>query len=249
MSYPTAARHEIETMTHKIYESPAAALEGILFDGMTIMSGGFGLSGNPESLIPEIVKAGTRNLTVISNNCGATGFGLWQLLDKRQITKMISSYIGENKLFEELYLSGELALELSPQGTLAERIRAGGAGIPAFYTKTGVGTMVAEGKPVETFDGERYVREAWLRADLAIVKAWRADPAGNLVFRKTARNFNPEMATAAGVTVAEVEEIVDAGALDPDAIHTPGIYVDRIVVSTINEKRIEKLTTRARTTP
>jgi 3-oxoacid CoA-transferase subunit A len=233
-------------MTGKIYESPAAALEGVLFDGMRIMSGGFGLSGNPESLIPEIAKAGTRNLTVISNNCGATGFGLWQLLDKRQITKMISSYIGENKLFEELYLSGELALELSPQGTLAERIRAGGAGIPAFYTKTGVGTVVAEGKPVETFEGESYVRETWLRADLAIVKAWRADPAGNLVFRKTARNFNPDMATAAGVTVAEVEEIVDAGALDPDAIHTPGIYVDRIVVSTINEKRIEKLTTRAR---
>jgi 3-oxoacid CoA-transferase subunit A len=235
-------------MNDKIYESPAAALEGVLFDGMTIMSGGFGLCGNPESLIPEIVKAGTRNITVISNNCGATGFGLWHLLDKRQIVKMISSYVGENKLFEELYLSGELSLELNPQGTLAERIRAGGAGIPAFYTKTGVGTVVAEGKPVETFEDESYLRETWLRADLAIVKAWRADPAGNLVFRKTARNFNPEMATAAAVTVAEVEEIVDAGALDPDAIHTPGIYVDRIVVSTINEKRIERLTTRSRTT-
>jgi 3-oxoacid CoA-transferase subunit A len=248
MSCPIAARHEKAPMTEKIYESPAAALEGVLFDGMTIMSGGFGLSGNPESLIPEIVKAGTRNLTVISNNCGATGFGLWQLLDKRQIAKMISSYIGENKLFEELYLSGELALELSPQGTLAERIRAGGAGIPAFYTKTGVGTVVAEGKPVETFEGERYVREAWLRADLAIIKAWRADPAGNLVFRKTARNFNPEMATAAAVTVAEVEEIVEVGQLDPDAIHTPGIYVQRLILGQNYEKRIEQRTVRQRET-
>ncbi len=233
-------------MKSKIYDSPAAALEGLLFDGMTIMSGGFGLSGNPESLIPEVRASGVKGLTVISNNAGADGFGLWMLLDSRQVTKMIASYVGENKLFEQQYLSGELDLELNPQGTLAERIRAGGAGIPAFYTKTGVGTVVAEGKPVETFEGEDYVRETWLRADLSIVKAWRADPAGNLMFRKTARNFNPVMATAGRMTVVEVEEIVPAGSLDPDSIHTPGIYVDRIVQSTVNEKRIEKLTTRAR---
>jgi 3-oxoacid CoA-transferase subunit A len=230
----------------KIFASPRAALEGLLFDGMTIMSGGFGLSGNPESLIPEIRAAGVGGLTVISNNAGADGFGLWMLLESRQVKKMISSYVGENKLFEQQYLSGELELELNPQGTLAERIRAGGAGIPAFYTKTGVGTVVAEGKPVETFEGEDYVRETWLRADLSIIKAWRADPAGNLMFRKTARNFNPNMATAGKTTVVEVEEFVPEGALDPDAVHTPGIYVDRIVLSTINEKRIEKLTTRPR---
>ena len=233
-------------MASKIYDSPKAALDGILFDGMTIMSGGFGLSGNPESLIPEIRASDVKGLTVISNNAGADGFGLWMLLESRQIRKMISSYVGENKLFEQQYLSGELELELNPQGTLAERIRAGGAGIPAFYTKTGVGTVVAEGKPVETFEGERYLRETWLRADLAIIKAWRADTAGNLMFRKTARNFNPNMATAAKVTVAEMEEIVDAGTFDPDCVHTPGIYVDRIVKSTINEKRIEKLTTSPR---
>ena len=231
-------------MPNKVYPSPRAALEGVLFDGMTIMSGGFGLSGNPESLIPAIRDAGTKELTVISNNCGADGFGLWMLLANGQIRKMISSYIGENKLFEQLYLSGKLELELNPRGTLAERIRAGGAGIPAFYTRTGVGTVVAEGKPVEEFDGELYVRETRLRADLAIVKAWRADPAGNLMFRKTARNFNPNMATAAKVTIAEVEEIVEAGAFDPDSVHTPGIYVNRIVKSTTNQKLIEKLTTR-----
>jgi 3-oxoacid CoA-transferase subunit A len=231
---------------NKVYDTSAAALDGLLFNGMTIMSGGFGLSGNPESLIPEIRASGVRDLTVISNNAGADGFGLWMLLETRQIGKMISSYVGENKLFEQQYLSGELALELTPQGTLAERIRAGGAGIPAFFTKTGVGTVVAEGKPVESFDGEDYVRETWLRADLAIVKAWRADTAGNLMFRKTARNFNPVMATAGRVTVAEVEEIVPPGTFDADCIHTPGIYVDRIVKSTINEKRIEKLTTRNR---
>ena len=180
----------------RIYDSPALALEGVLFDGMTIMSGGFGLSGNPENLIPAIRAAGVRRLTVISNNCGADGFGLWTLLVNGQISKMISSYIGENKLFEQLYLSGELELELSPQGTLAERIRAGGAGIPAFYTRTGVGTLVAAGKPTEEFDGETYVREAWLKADLAIVKAWKGDTAGNLIYRKTARNFNPMMAKA-----------------------------------------------------
>jgi 3-oxoacid CoA-transferase subunit A len=233
-----------KTVRGKIYPTPSDALEGLLFDGMSIMSGGFGLSGNPESLIPELRRSGVKNLTVISNNAGADGFGLWTLLQTRQIRKMISSYVGENKLFEQQYLAGELELELNPQGTLAERIRAGGAGIPAFYTKTGVGTVVAEGKPVETFEGESYVRETWLRADLALVKAWKADPAGNLMFRKTARNFNPVMATAAKVTVVEAEEIVAEGELDADAIHTPGIYVDRIVMSTINEKRIEKLTVR-----
>jgi 3-oxoacid CoA-transferase subunit A len=233
-------------MAKKIYDSPAAALEGALFDGMTIMSGGFGLSGNPESLIPVLRDAGVQRLTVISNNCGADGFGLWTLLANRQIARMISSYVGENKLFEQLYLSGELELELNPQGTLAERIRAGGAGIPAFYTRTGVGTVVAEGKPAEEFDGQLYIRETWLRADLAIVKAWRADPSGNLMFRKTARNFNPVMATAAKLTIVEAEEIVPAGTMDPDCIHTPGIYVDRIVLSTVNEKRIEKRTVRTR---
>jgi 3-oxoacid CoA-transferase subunit A len=233
----------------KIYPDPATALKGLLFDGMTIMSGGFGLSGNPESLLPEIRKAGVGGLTVISNNAGADGFGLWMLLESHQIATMIASYVGENKLFEQQYLSGELELELNPQGTLAERIRAGGAGIPAFYTKTGVGTVVAEGKPTEVFDGEEYIRETWLRADLALIKAWRADPAGNLMFRKTARNFNPNMATAAKVTVAEVEEIVPSGTFDPDCVHTPGIYVDRVVQSTINEKRIEKLTIRPREDP
>ena len=210
------------------------------------MSGGFGLVGNPESLIPEIKVSGVKDLTVISNNAGADGFGLWHLLESRQIRKMISSYIGENKLFEQQYLSGELELELNPQGTLAERIRAGGAGIPAFYTSTGVGTLVAEGKPHEQFGDQLYVREKWLRADLAIIKAWRGDPHGNLQFRKTARNFNPVMATASEVTVAEVEELVEAGTIDADCVHTPGIYVHRIVRSTINEKRIERLTVRAR---
>nr|WP_210324440.1 CoA transferase subunit A [Chelatococcus reniformis] len=230
----------------KIYDSPAAALDGVLFDGMTIMSGGFGLSGNPENLIPALRDAGTKDLTVISNNCGADGFGLWMLLNNGQIKKMISSYVGENKLFESLYLSGKLELELNPQGTLAERIRAGGAGIPAFYTKTGVGTVVAEGKPVEEFDGELYVRERWLRADLAIVKAWKADPEGNLIYRKTARNFNPMMATAAKVTIVEVEEIVEAGSLEPDCIHTPGIYVNRIIKGGHYAKLIEKRTVRQR---
>ena len=233
-------------MKSKLHSSPAAALEGLLFDGMTIMSGGFGLCGNPESLIPEVRASGVKDLTVISNNAGADNLGLWMLLDSRQVRKMIASYVGENKLFEQLYLSGELELELNPQGTLAERIRAGGAGIPAFYTKTGVGTVVAEGKPVETFDGEEYVRERWLRADLSIVKAWRADTAGNLQFRRTARNFNPEMAAAGRITVAEAEEIVAPGQLDSDCIHTPGIFVDRVIRSTINEKHIEKVTTRPR---
>ena len=231
---------------NKIFDSPRSALDGLLRDGMTIMSGGFGLVGNPESLIPEIKVSGVKDLTVISNNAGADGFGLWHLLESRQIRKMISSYIGENKLFEQQYLAGELELELNPQGTLAERIRAGGAGIPAFFTRAGVGTLVAEGKPQEEFGGELYVRETWLRADLAIIKAWRADAHGNLQFRKTARNFNPVMATAAEVTVVEAEELVETGAIDPDCVHTPGIYVHRIVRSTINEKRIEKLTVRSR---
>jgi 3-oxoacid CoA-transferase subunit A len=232
----------------KLYDDASASLEGVLFDGMTIMSGGFGLSGNPENLIPAIRDSGVRDLTVISNNCGAEGFGLWMLLANGQIRKMISSYIGENKLFEQLYLSGKLELELSPQGTLAERIRAGGAGIPAFYTKTGVGTVIADGKPVEEFDGAIYVRETWLKADLAIVKAWKADPEGNLVYRKTARNFNPNMATAATVTIAEVEEVVPGGRLDPDHVHTPGIYVNRVIRGSHYEKRIEQFTVRDRET-
>jgi len=230
----------------KVYSDAASAVEGLLFDGMTIMSGGFGLSGNPEYLIPALKESGVKHLTVISNNCGADGFGLWMLLNNGQIDKMISSYVGENKLFAELYLSGQLQLELNPQGTLAERIRAGGAGIPAFYTKTGVGTVVADGKPTEVFEGETYVRETWLRADLAIVKAWKADTAGNLIYRKTARNFNPNMATAAKVTIAEVEEIVEPGAFDPDHIHTPGIYVDRVLVGAAYAKKIEQRTVRQR---
>ncbi len=231
---------------NKVRPSAAAALDGLLFDGMTIMSGGFGLVGNPENLIVAIRDHGVRDLTVVSNNCGSEGFGLYALLANGQIRKMISSYIGGNKLFETLYLEGRLELELNPQGTLAERIRAGGAGIPAFYTATGVGTIVAKDKPVETFDGKLYVRERWLRADLAIVRAWRGDTHGNLVFRKTARNFNPMMATAADRTVAEVEELVEPGTLDPDMIHTPGIYVDRIFQGANYERRIENLTLRER---
>ena len=230
----------------KVYPDAVSALAGVVFDGMTVMSGGFGLSGNPEHLIPALKASGVRDLTVISNNCGADGFGLWVLLNNGQISKMISSYVGENKLFAELYLSGKLQLELNPQGTLAERIRAGGAGIPAFYTKTGVGTVVAEGKPTAAFDGETYVQERWLRADLSIVKAWKGDSEGNLIYRKTARNFNPMMATAGRVCVAEVEELVAPGALDPDMIHTPGIYVDRIVQGAGYEKRIEQRTVRRR---
>jgi len=218
----------------------------VTFDGMTLMSGGFGLSGNPENLIAALKRNGVKQMTVVSNNCGADGFGLWTLLNSGQIKKMIASYVGENKLFERLYLDGTLQLELNPQGTLAERIRAGGAGIPAFFTPSGVGTIAAEGKPTETFDGKLYVRETWLRADLSIVKAWKADPEGNLVFRKTARNFNPVMATAGKVTIAEVEHIVAAGEIDGDAVHTPGIFVDRIIQGVGYEKRIENRTTRPR---
>jgi 3-oxoacid CoA-transferase subunit A len=235
-------------MVHKVFDDARSALDGLLFDGMTIMSGGFGLSGNPETLIEQLHQSGVKGLTVVSNNCGADGFGLWVLLDARQIKKMISSYVGENKLFEQLYLSGELELELNPQGTLAERIRAGGAGIPAFYTKTGVGTVVAEGKEVREFDGQLYVMERWLRADLSIVKGWKADTEGNVVYRKTARNFNPVMATAGKATVVEVEEIVPAGTFDPDQIHTPSIYVDRVIKATVNQKRVEFRTTRQRET-
>ena len=231
-------------MTSKVFSGAQAALEGVTFDGMTIMAGGFGLSGIPENLIAALHQGGVKDLTVISNNCGVDGFGLGLLLGNGQIRKMISSYVGENKLFERLYLSGELELELNPQGTLAERIRAGGAGIPAFYTKTGVGTVVAQNKPVEQFEGETYVRETWLRADLAIVKAWRGDHEGNLVYRKTARNFNPNMATAAKLTIAEVEELVPNGTLDPDQIHTPGIFVHRILQGTNYQKRIEFRTVR-----
>ena len=231
-------------MAGKVYPDAASALDGVVFDGMTLMSGGFGLSGNAENLIAALKENGVKGLTVISNNCGADGLGLWVLLNNGQIRKMISSYVGENKLFESLYLGGKLELELNPQGTLAERIRAGGAGIPAFYTKTGVGTVVAEGKPAEVFDGETYVRETWLRADLAIVKAWKGDHEGNLIYRKTARNFNPNMATAAKVTIAEVEELVPNGSLDPDQVHTPGIFVSRILQGKDYEKRIEFRTTR-----
>ena len=227
----------------KVYPDARAALDGLLFDGMTVMSGGFGLCGIPENLITAIRDAGTKGLTVISNNAGVDDFGLGLLLQTRQIRKMISSYVGENKEFERQYLAGELELEFNPQGTLAERIRAGGAGIPAFFTATGVGTLVAEGKEVREFDGRQYVMERGLVADLSIVKAWKGDARGNLVFRKTARNFNPMMATAGKACVAEVEEIVPVGSLGGDEIHTPGIYVDRIVQSSF-EKRIEQRTVR-----
>ncbi|MBK1637930.1 CoA transferase subunit A [Rhodothalassium salexigens] len=228
---------------NKVYASAAEALDGLLVDGMTVMAGGFGLCGIPELCIAAMHDKGVRDLTVISNNCGVDDFGLGILLQARQIKKMVSSYVGENKEFERQYLNGELDLEFNPQGTLAERIRAGGAGIPGFYTKTGVGTLVAEGKEHKDFDGETYILERGLTADLAIVKAWKGDTDGNLVFRKTARNFNPEMATAARVTVVEVEELVEVGELDPDGIHTPGIFVHRIVQGA-HEKRIEKRTLR-----
>ncbi len=233
-------------MVDKVVQAAADALDGVLFDGMTIMAGGFGLCGIPENLIAGIREHGARDLTVISNNCGIDGFGLGILLENRQIRKMVSSYVGENKLFEQLYLSGELELEFNPQGTLAERIRAGGAGIPAFFTKTGVGTLVAEGKEVREFDGELYVMERGLTADLSIVKAFKGDHEGNLVFRKTARNFNPMMATAGRKTLAEVEQLVATGTLDKDNIHTPGIFVDRIFKGAVFEKRIERVTTRAK---
>jgi 3-oxoacid CoA-transferase subunit A len=231
---------------NKVYPDATAALAGILRDGMTIMAGGFGLCGIPEKLIAAIRESGVGGLTVISNNAGIDGAGLGLLLESRQIRKMISSYVGENKLFAELYLKGELELEFNPQGTLAERIRAGGAGIPAFFTKTGVGTLIAEGKETREFDGETHLMERGLVADLAIVHAWKGDREGNLVYRKTARNFNPVMATAGRVTVAEVEHLVEPGAIGPDQIQTPGIFVKRIVYPASFDKRIEQRTVRRR---
>lgn len=230
----------------KVVKDAAAALDGLLFDGMTVMSGGFGLCGIAEHLIVALRDSGVKDITVISNNCGVDDFGLGLLLQTKQIKKMVSSYVGENAEFERQYLSGELELEFNPQGTLAERCRAGGAGIPAFFVKTGYGTMVAEGKETRQFGSDMYVLETALVADLAIVKAWKGDRWGNLVFRKTARNFNPMMAAAGKVTVAEVEELVEVGELAGDEIHTPGIHVDRMIVGTGYEKRIERLTTRAR---
>lgn len=232
-------------MPQKVFSDAKAALAGLTFDGMTVMSGGFGLCGIPENLILALRDSGARGLTVISNNAGVDDFGLGLLLHTRQIKRMVSSYVGENKEFERQYLAKELELEFNPQGTLAERIRAGGAGIAGFYTRTGVGTLVAQGKEHKDFGGQTYILETGLTADLSIVKAWKGDREGNLIFRKTARNFNPMMASAGKVCVAEVEEIVEIGALDPDAIHTPGIYVDRIVQSTF-EKRIEQRTMRKR---
>ena len=231
---------------NKVYADAKSALAGLLKDGMTIMAGGFGLCGIPESLILAIRDSGVKNLTVVSNNAGVDGKGLGILLDSRQTKKMVSSYVGENKTFMQQYLAGELEIEFNPQGTLAERIRAGGAGIPAFYTKTGVGTLIAEGKEVKEFDGEKYLMERGLFADLAIVHAWKGDTAGNLIYRKTARNFNPMMATAAKVTVAEVEHLVPAGELNPDHIHTPGIFVKRIIEVGSANKRIEFRNTRPR---
>ncbi|MBN8827608.1 MAG: CoA transferase subunit A [Sphingobacteriia bacterium] len=228
----------------KIYPDARSALSDVLRDGITIMAGGFGLCGIPEHLIKEIRDSGVKNLTVISNNCGVDDFGLGILLQTRQIKKMISSYVGENKLFEAQYLSGELEVELVPQGTLAERIRAGGAGIPAFYTKTGVGTIVAEGKDKRIFNGEEYIMERALKADISIIKAWKADKSGNLIYRKTARNFNPIMATAGTITIAEAEEIVEMGHLDADNIHTPSIFVQRLCKFKDYEKRIERRTIR-----
>jgi 3-oxoacid CoA-transferase A subunit len=230
----------------KIHSDAAAALDGLLFDGMTICAGGFGLCGIPERLIDAIRDSGVKDLTVVSNNAGIDNEGLGKLLRTRQIRKMISSYVGENKEFERQYLAGELEVEFCPQGTLAERCRAGGAGIPGFYTKTGVGTVVAEGKETKVFDGEEYVLERGIRADLSIIKGWKADEAGNLVFRKTARNFNQPMATAGKVCVAEVEEIVPVGSLDPDSIHLPSIYVKRMILGAPYDKKIEFRTVRQR---
>jgi len=229
----------------KVYPDAKSALDGLLFDGMFIAAGGFGLCGIPELLIAAIRDAGTKNLTIASNNAGVDGFGLGVLLQTRQVRKMISSYVGENAEFMRQYLSGELELEFNPQGTLAERMRAGGAGIPGFYTKTGVGTVIADGKEVKSFDGQDYILERGIVSDLSIVKAWKADPSGNLVFRKTARNFNGPAATCGRVCVAEVEEIVPLGALDPDKIHVPGIYVHRLIAGP-HEKRIEQRTVRKR---
>ncbi len=229
---------------NKVYPSAAVALADIVKDGQTFAVGGFGLCGIPEALIAALRDSGVKNLTAISNNAGVDGFGLGQLLTTRQVKKMIASYVGENKEFERQYLAGELELEFTPQGTLAEKLRAGGAGIPAFFTKTGYGTLVAVGKEIREFDGENYVMEKSLVADVSLVKAWKADKSGNLIYRRTARNFNPNVAAAGKITVAEVEELVETGDLDPDDIHTPGIFVHRIVVNATPEKRIEQRTTR-----
>ncbi len=228
----------------KLYPDAVAALKGLITDGHTLAVGGFGLCGIPELLINAVADSGVKNLTVISNNAGIDGVGLGRLLGNRQVHRMIASYVGENEEFERQLLSGELEVELTPQGSLAEKLRAGGAGIPAFYTRTGVGTPVADGKETREFGGQRYLLEHALRADVSLVKAWKADESGNLIYRKTARNFNPMVATAGKVTVVEVEELVPTGALDPDQIHTPGIFVHRIIVNTAPLKRIEKLTTR-----
>ena len=232
------------TSSKKVYSDAKAALNGVLFDGMTILAGGFGLCGIAEHMILAIRDSGVKDLTVVSNNCGIDDFGLGLMLQTRQIKKMISSYVGENKTFEQQFLAGELELEFNPQGTLAERVRAGGAGIPAFYTKTGVGTLVAEGKETKVFNGQTYLMETGIVGDLSIIKAWKADTDGNLVFRKTARNFNPPMATAGKICVVETEILVDVGELDPDHIHTPGIYVDRVFKGDNFEKRIERRTVR-----
>jgi 3-oxoacid CoA-transferase subunit A len=229
---------------NKVYASAKAALEGVIKDGQTLAVGGFGLCGIPEALIAAVRDSGAQNLTAISNNAGVDGFGLGVLLQTRQVKKMIASYVGENKEFERQYLAGELELEFTPQGTLAEKLRAGGAGIPAFYTRTGYGTIVAEGKPTAEFDGVPYVMERSLKADVSLVKAWKGDTAGNLIYRMTARNFNPVVATAGKVTIAEVEQLVEVGELDPDQIHTPSIFVSRIVVNATPEKRIEQRTVR-----
>lgn len=230
---------------NKVYDSPASALDGLLRDGMTIAAGGFGLCGIPEKLIMAVRDSGVRDLTFVSNNAGVDDWGIGLLLQTRQVTKMISSYVGENAEFERQFIAGELQIEFSPQGTLSERLRAGGAGIAGFFTPTGAGTMVAEGKETKEFDGRTYVLERGIRADLALVKAWQADEAGNLVYRKTARNFNPMVATCGAVTVAEVEQIVPLGGIDPELVHTPGIFVDR-VVRTVPEKRIEQRTVSSR---
>lgn len=231
-------------MVRKVYPDATAALAGLLHDGMSIAAGGFGLCGIPETLIAAIEESSVRNLTIVSNNAGIDDFGLGKLLKTKQVRKMISSYVGENREFERQYLAGELEIEFSPQGTLAERMRAGGAGIPGFYTRTSYGTSLAEGKEVREFDGEHYVLERGIVTDLAIVKAWRGDPFGNLAYRKSARNFNPMAATCGRITVAEVEELVEPGAFDPDHIHTPSIFVNRLILATSNEKRIEQRTVR-----
>ena len=232
-------------MSNKVYDSAQAALNGVVQDGQTLAVGGFGLCGIPEALIAALKDTGVKQLTCISNNAGVDGFGLGLLLETKQIKKMISSYVGENKEFERQFLNGELEVELTPQGTLAEKLRAGGAGIPAFFTQTGVGTLIAEGKEVREFKGKKYILEESLTADVALVKAYKADTAGNLIFRKTAQNFNPVCAMAGKITIAEVEEIVEIGDLDPDEIHLPGIYVNRIVLNATPEKRIEQMTLKA----